>query len=161
MKLWIVITDGARARIFSCAGRGQPLSEVAGLIHPRSLAKGHEILADRPGRIRAGLKGCAVTAMPPHTDPRDVEAERFARDVARALRDGRERGAFEHLGLIAPPRFLGRLRDHLDARVRDRVVASVAKDLAHVAPSGLPPHLSEVFDGAEHAALAAGSGEAR
>ena len=85
MKLWILIADASRARIFSSAGTALPLREVNRMIHPRSRAKGTEILTSRPGRVRTGPNGRNVSAMPPHTEPKEVEAVRFAPSLSQLL----------------------------------------------------------------------------
>src|SRR5688572_5818972 len=129
MKLWILIADKSRGRVFASAGRGRDLTEVRGFVHPAGRQGDREILTDRAGRVRTGLAGRAVTALSPHTDPKEVEAERFAAELARVLDHAREREEFNALALIAPPHFLGLLRDRLDEQTRQRVVASEHKDL--------------------------------
>jgi protein required for attachment to host cells len=145
MKLWILIADEGRARLFASAGRGREVKEVKGFVHPAARQEDGDLVTDRPGRARAGLAGRAVTALSPHSDPKEIEAERFAAELAGSLGRARERKEFEGLMLVAPPHFLGLLRAHLDEQTRQTVLASAHKDLTLVAPCELAPHLSEVF----------------
>ena len=138
MKLWILIADAGRARVFSTEGRAVPLREVEGLIHPRSRLKGSAILTSRPGRVRTGLNGRNVTAMPPQTDPKEVEAERFADSLSETLRRAHQRGEFGHLAIAAPPHFLGLLRGRLDGQVRKCLVGCLHKDYSHATPTRSP-----------------------
>jgi protein required for attachment to host cells len=148
MKLWILIADEGRARVFASAGRGRDLSEVQGFVHPAGRLDDRDLVSDRPGRTRTGLAGRAVTAMSPHTDPKRVEAERFAAGLATSLGRARERKEFEGLVLVAPPRFLGLLRDRLDGQTRQTVLACQHKDLTLVEARDLAPHLSAALDAA-------------
>ena len=88
MKLWILICDASRARVFSASCTGGPLLEVEGFVHPKSRLKGSDIMTDRPGRVRTGLGGKSATAMPPHTDPKDVAAADFAAELVRVPPSG-------------------------------------------------------------------------
>jgi protein required for attachment to host cells len=155
MKLWILICDASRARVFTAPCTGGPLLETEGFVHPKSRLKGADIMTDRPGRVRTGLGGKSATAMPPQTDPKDVAAADFAAELVRVLERAREQGEFELLALVAPPRFLGLVRAGLDEQTRRRVVACLPKELTLLAALELPPHLSEVFDAAARAELAA------
>jgi protein required for attachment to host cells len=154
MNLLILIADESRARAFACDGRNSPLREIEAFIHPKGRLKDQQIVTDRPGRVRTGLGGRAVTAMSPHTDPKQVEAEHFAAELANLMGRALEHGEFELLALIAPPRFLGLLRDKLSEPVRRRLVASAARELTLLEARDLPAHLSEVLNAAEQASLA-------
>lgn len=155
MKLWILICDASRARVFSARCTGGPLLEVEGFVHPKSRLKGADIMTDRPGRVRTGLGGRSVTAMPPHTDPKDVAAADFAVELVQVLGRAREQGEFDLLALVAAPRFLGLVRTGLGEQTRKRVVSWVAKDLTLLNAQELPAHLTGVFDAAARAELAA------
>ena len=155
MKLWILICDASRARVFSASCTGGPLLEVEGFVHPKSRLKDADIMSDRPGRVRTGLGGRSATAMPPHTDPKDVTAADFAAELVRVLERAREQGEFDLLALVAPPRFLGLVRAGLDEHTCERVVSWVDKELTLVNAQELPAHLTGVFDAAARAELAA------
>ena len=144
MKLWILIADAGRARIFSSDGNALPLREVNGMIHPRSRVRGSELFTSRPGRVRTGPNGRNVSAMPPHTEPKEVEAVRFAQSLSQLLQRARHRGSFEQLAIAAPPHFLGLLRDRLDVQVRKCLVTCLNKDYTLTPSRDLPPLLEGV-----------------
>lgn len=121
------------------------------MIHPRSRVKGSAILTSRPGRVRAGPDGRNVSAMSPHTEPKEVEAGRFAQSLSQLLRCGRHRGSFEQVAIAAPPHFLGLLRDQLDGRVRKCLVACLPKDYTLTPSQDLPPLLEGVRRAASRA----------
>jgi protein required for attachment to host cells len=141
---WILVGDASRARLFSTPGKRKPWSLVREFDHPGSRAKGSEIMADRPGRMQQSGSS-ARPAMEPSTPPKEVEAERFAQELAAVLETGHGRNSFEQLILVAPPQFLGLLRKCLNAPLAKRIVATVDKDLTQVHERELPERLAEVI----------------
>ncbi len=128
MKTWVIVSDAARARLYALAGRGSPLEELQDLVHPAARLKGTEIEADRPGRA-FDSHGEQRHAMAPSTDPRQEEAMRFAREITDLLRSGLDARRFDQLCVIAPPQFMGLLRETMDDRVRRTVKGELVKDL--------------------------------
>lgn len=125
---WIVVADAARARLFGRKKKFSPMEELDTLLHPESRLRRDELVTDRPGQVQES-HGHGESANEPTSDPKDVEAETFARELADKLSHARVEGRFDHLVLVADPRFLGRLRQRLDGDTRQRVVAEVAKEL--------------------------------
>lgn len=125
-KQWILVADAAAARLFSRENAGA-LSRVAALYHDDS--RKHE------GDLRTGGKG-EVEDSAAHgrhqADPQTRTAEKhgdiFAKKVADKLKAGCNQQQFDELVLVAAPQFLGRLRDHLDSPVSQRVAATIDKD---------------------------------
>lgn len=138
------MADGSRARLFASHGRGSAIEtvsegELQGLNVP-----GREINSDRPGRTFDSA-GAGRHAKEPKTDPREVEKQRFTRDLAKMLHKELGKGRFEQLVLVAPPQELGRLRAELSAAVSERVSAELNKDLTHETPTELAKHLKAVM----------------
>jgi protein required for attachment to host cells len=130
MKTWVIVADASRARLYELEGRGQPLTELQDLVHPEARLKGMEIESDRPGRA-FDTRGDQRHAMAPPTEPKHEEAMRFAREVAALLREGFDAHRFRQLCVVAPPQFMGLLRDEIDGPVRAAVKAELSKDLTH------------------------------
>ena len=127
-KYWVVAADASRARIFSREKKFSPLAEEEGLVHGESRLKREELTRDRPGQVfESATPGENINAEP--TDPRSREAEVFARELGEKLGAIRASGQMQGLTLIAEPRFLGRLRDHLDRPTREQVLFEVGKNL--------------------------------
>jgi protein required for attachment to host cells len=155
MKLWILIADESRARVLAPGAARGPLREIEGFVHTRSRMSNRDLVSDRPGQVRTGRLGQTVMAIPPHTDPKEAEVDHFAADLANRLRDARRRGSFDQVALVAPPKFLGLLRGHLDARTARCVVAQAAKNLTRMDTRSARPHLREVLTTVRKAELAA------
>lgn len=114
----LVVADAGRARFYELDDEMSDLVEVIDLIHPEARMKAAEMVEGEAGRLV------------PHTDRKDVEDERFAREVASEL-EKRVNG-FESLHLAAPPRFLGQIRKVLHGNVEKKMRSSLAKDLTKV-----------------------------
>lgn len=138
---WVVVADGARARILA----GDPAAGTLELVMPelvgRGREKGAELMADRPGRSIDSSHVGDRHAMEPPTDPKEVEKQRFVRQLAERLTEALTEGRFARLVLVAPPRVLGELRAVLPEKVRAAVVHEVDKDLTWVPVHELPGHL--------------------
>jgi protein required for attachment to host cells len=142
---WILISDASRARLFAASSRQKPWTLVRELEHPQSRAKGQDIMADKPGRVKQSMGAGSRPAMEPVTPPKEVEAEHFAQQLAAVLEDGHGRNDYARLVLAAPPSFLGLLRKALSTQVGKRVVASVDKDYTQLHERDLPERLSDVL----------------
>lgn len=139
---WILVADGARARVLKHHGRGAGLEpaldeEMVGM------ALGHQtrdLVSDQPGEGRDRV-GYAQRRMDPPTEPQRHAKLEFARDVARMLADALNRGEFDRLVVCAPPKALGDLRQELPKNVRDRVVGEVNKDLTKARDDEVREHV--------------------
>ena len=140
---WLVIADASRARILATRDRQleviRELSDAAGRAHGRAFTP------DRPGRIGKSASHSSVSALDRHTPPKQVEAEAFAREIARVLDEGHSAHAFDALALVAPPHFLGLLRKSLSPPVRRTVLTSAHKELTWAQPRELSEHLKDVI----------------
>ena len=145
-KTWILIADGARARLVEKQGPGGTLVPVGSAAFAASHAPSRDFGTDKPGRTH-DRSGTRQTAMEPRQDWHTFEKEKFATDMAHLLDREAERDAFDRLVLVAPPKTLGVLRDQLGADARGRVVAELGKDLTHLTDHELVPHLDGVFRG--------------
>ena len=141
-KIWVVVADSAYARFFQTDSRIGPLTEFKDLTHPEARLKNGDLRSDGAGRT-FDSGGMGRHAKEQRVEPREEEALRFAREVAQALAAGRNGGEYERLTIVAPPRFLGMLRDAIDTQVQAAIVAEVGKDLVHHSPQQIRDALPE------------------
>ena len=125
---WILVAESACARLFVRAAPRGDVREIERFDHPDSRKKGHELETDRSGGVDQS-HGHALSDSREKGAGQRIEADTFARRLADHLQTARGRNEFEQLVLIADPRFLGMLRDHLDDVTLDCVIASVDKNL--------------------------------
>src|SRR2546423_224637 len=107
----------------------------------RDLAKGRK--SARPSTRRSRAVRGALKRQPRSSASRRVEAEHFARQVAKALEDGLNKKSYESLVLVTPPAFLGLLRSVLNERVLERVSATIEKDYLHLDQTDLRERLRD------------------
>ena len=125
---WILVANEARARLFEQAADGGDLRELACFTSPEGRAPGRDTTTDRPPTVNESM-GFARHAIEPHTTLREKKADRFARELEKALEQGRVDHAFDGLVLIAPPRFLGALHGAFAPTLRRCVVHEVRRNL--------------------------------
>lgn len=131
-RTWILLCEASRARLFTNDGRGR-LTEQSAYAHPGSRAHGLDMASDRPGR-RSDGPGPHRSGLSPDTEPKEVEAQRFAISLAALLKQGLNNHAYDELVLAAPPHFLGLLRNALDGQVAARIAATFDKNLIALNP---------------------------
>jgi protein required for attachment to host cells len=131
---WVVVADGARARIFETHRRAPGLRPVLPYDLTINRLKDSERWSDRAGQ-RHQSGGYGRPPMVPSGDPVEHEHELLAREVAAVLAHGRNEHRVEAIVLVAAPAFLGLLRQLIDPQTRALVVAEDARDL-----SRLPEH---------------------
>jgi protein required for attachment to host cells len=125
---WLVVANAARARVLEQTDEVGVFKPVADLVHPQSRLKGEQLGSDRPGHAHAEGAGRAGTFYAPHTDPREREHDRFAREVAAVVDDGVAQERCAGITLVASDPFLGQLKSHLGSRARKLLLRTVAAD---------------------------------
>lgn len=117
-QTWILVGDGSHARFFQTENASSPWQMLRRVDREHSREK-----TDRA------------------TTHEDHGEHGFARQLVAELETARESGAFKHLVLVAPPKFLGQLRTELPAPLQACIVNSVDKDYAHMSEDELPKHI--------------------
>lgn len=142
-KTWIVVADGAKARIFQRSGRHGPLAPVPGeyFVEPEARRPTRDIGADRPGRVQESANA-ARHAMEPRVDWHRFAKAQFAKGVASALETAALAGKYDSLILVAPPQALGDLRGALGGKTHALVEAEIGKDLTNLPDHELPAYLA-------------------
>ncbi|GAB3029717.1 MULTISPECIES: host attachment family protein [Oleiagrimonas] len=108
---WILVADGAEARLFRNAGTDYRLSlEQIELIQPRDL------LDEGPSGHR-----------PPESDEQSTDEATFAKQLANRLNAAALQNTYAHLVLVADPQTLGQMRPQLHKETQRRLLMEVAK----------------------------------
>ena len=141
---WILIADGARARIVLNDGPGRGIKPGQNKEFEGVNAPSREIVSDKPGRAFDSA-GQGRHSMEPRTDPHVHEQRAFHHRIAAYLDSAAKRGDFDRLIVVAPPKALGNLRSELTEPTRAKVVGELNKDLTHVPIHDLAAHLSSVL----------------
>lgn len=136
-KLWILVANASRARLFATDAKAEgDWDLIEEFQHDESRAKAFELL-NQPDNPNAGtLHGPPVENEP--NGRKEMEHDRFARQLSDVLDKGHDRKAFHKLVIAAPPEFLGRLRRLLSSRVKQRVMLDVDADYSSLPARDLP-----------------------
>lgn len=143
-RSWIVIADGARARILENTGPGQGLTPLPEQEMQQDHKPSRDIDADRPGRTHDRM-GPQRHAMEPPTDAHRQEKRRFAEDLAELLNTAARLNSYDRLILVAPAKTLGDLRQALGKEAAAKVDGELSKDLTPIPDHQLAGHLGDVI----------------
>lgn len=138
---WILVANASSAVVLRNDGPKKGLVRVKALEHAASREKGSDLVTDRPGHTLS--RGNGRGAYVPAKTPKEIEADRFALELARELDHGRRSNAYQRLILVASPHFMGLVNHHLDPHVTQLVSASIEKDYTRLDEKELAGHLED------------------
>lgn len=144
VKTWILIADGARARILENDGPGHGLKPVPDCEFEADRLRDQDIDADRPGRA-FDSHGQGRHAMEAPTSPARKAKEIFARQLVTHLEKALAKQAFERLVVVAPAKTLGDIRAALPKDLAARLTGELAKDLTKIRNDDMAEHLKDVL----------------
>jgi protein required for attachment to host cells len=138
----VLVAHDAGARLFDQTGPGKGLIELSSIDFEDGRRSLSEINADRPGRT-FNSKGGGRHAYESHDDARNHAVQHFARTLVEELQLAHHRGEFGQLVVIAPPRFLGFLREAMNGTLSKVLLGTIAKDLPRASEAELCEHVSQ------------------
>jgi protein required for attachment to host cells len=138
-RLYVLVADSAMARFFKAKTPVRSIEEILDHPHREGRQKNSDLYTDRPGSNHGGAGGYQTYDRETDEDP---ENARFARELGEYLNKARHKGQFDNLILVAPPKFLGVLRNHLSKECLGAVMKSIDKDLVREDAAAITRHLS-------------------
>ena len=157
---WILVCDASRAHLYREEPKGRGFTLLESMEHEDSRARVRDLMADAQGRKPNGNPhGMGNTSPPgtalngnylgrpgaaPDTDPKAVEAQKFARELAGRLEKGLVEHEYDKLVLIAPPQFLGLLKNTVGTQVSKHLEDTINKDLSWLDGPRLEERLREL-----------------
>src|SRR2546427_2072317 len=124
---WIIAADSSRARILQVTDREKRLAEIEDLLNPEGRVDDRQLTTDAHARFH-GSSGPASDGE--ETSASEHATELFAKRVGDYLDKARTAHRYDRLHLIAPPKFLGKLRKELGKEVEKLVAEELPKDLS-------------------------------
>ena len=131
---WVLVMDGAHARIFQRDHHSAPLYTIKSLHHTHELTSAHG--HDKPGRTFEG--GTPERhAYEAKTDWHDHQKEIFAQELAQLFIKEHQGKKFKKAYLVCPAKIMGFLHPYLRSYMKklpkaDKVIIQeIAKDLTH------------------------------
>ena len=140
-KLWVVVADQSKARIFTVTDRRSALLDVGELEHPEARDREQTLTSDRPGRS-FDSKGQGRHAMGSTVEPGKQETIHFAKQVADHVQAAHNEGRCDRLLLVAGPPMLGLLRENLKTS-SSMEISEVEKNLGQYDALEIRKHLPE------------------
>lgn len=142
---WILIADGAQAKVFEHAGPGKGLRIIDGLQFEQEPLQAREIMADRPGNSIGSQGARNSGGVEYSSDPVAVRERRFVENVAEELEKRLQKGEFERLIVAAAPTALGDLRPVFSKALKETIVGELPKDLTNIPTPKLETHFADLL----------------
>ncbi len=133
-KLWILIADSTKARIFTTESARSPLVELDGLSQADVNAGSDNFSSAGVDSNGYDLSGHGRNDLEPIADVKESEAQHFARDVVAYLENGVDQMRCNRLVIAAAPAFLGLLREKLNNRIRSLIRYEFDKNFTQLNP---------------------------
>ena len=141
-RTWIVVADGAKARILLYKPRHKGVQQLPdGEFHDPHLST-HDLVTDRQLRVHESV-GAARHAVEPRTDPHKQREEQFLARLAAHLEQAGRRDEFEHLVVVAPATAMGELRKDFGPHLQKRLFAEIVHDYTHQSNDYIYQHIKD------------------
>lgn len=142
MSVWILVANASKAFLYHANHlHSKTLELLATFHHPESREKDMNLVSDHPGRLQTNHS--ARSTYEQH-DPKEIEAENFAKQLSRCLILGKKQNKYEKLLIIAPPHFYGFLHKNMSRHMthtlhipKDYTRLSVDKLITYIKESNL------------------------
>jgi protein required for attachment to host cells len=148
---WVLLANGARARLFERDPENHAMRELASFVHPDSRLKAADLSRDRAGQ---GATGAGRAHFEPPTSPKERELQHFAEQLAEHLEEAARAERLAGWTLIASSPFLGRLRGALGSVSAARLTNHVDRDLTACMGQELERRVAELLPAAPGAETA-------
>ncbi len=126
---WIVVADESSAVVFARDTKRAPLRELFTLENETARKRMGELISDRGGRSFDSHGQGRHTMAKEKSDPKKHAATLFAKQIAERIGKAVHNGSCRGFALIAPPRFLGVLRDAVSIAAKIEPFATVDKEV--------------------------------
>lgn len=126
---WVIVADESSATLYSRTSRRGDLEKVQTLRNEDGRKRAGEILADRGGRSFDSFGKGRHTLAREKSGPKTHIAEQFAKQIAEYVGDIVRAGGCRGYSLVAPPKFLGILRDAVYRNCKLEPITTIDKEL--------------------------------
>jgi protein required for attachment to host cells len=136
-KTWVVVAESSRAKIFEVEQNEsiKSLKELMGFTHSVSRSHKQQLSGSQQKESRHSK---LTSSLDTH---KDHERSEFARSIGEHLNSARNKGQFNKLILMSPPKFLGDLRKNLGHETNKYVVSAIDKNLVRHTIKDIEAHM--------------------
>ncbi|EQD24550.1 MAG: host attachment protein [Nitrospirae bacterium] len=142
---WILVANATSALLWKSRGTGHDLELERRFEHPEGRLKNLDLASDAGGRNATPDGQGSRPGTQWSTSPREVESEKFARELVHELSAGLSARKYDRLLLAASPDFMGKIRESLDNRLQEKVAATVVRDYTILTARELREKLASVL----------------
>ncbi len=144
VRTWILIADGARARIVMNDGPNHGIKAVKGMDFriEHKPANGN-LIEDPHHHFHSTAAGFQIMEF--DTETHLDEKHLFAGELASVLEGEMYKKSFDRMIIFAAPAMLGELRTSLSPHLMNKVIEQVPKDLTHIPNKQLSRHIENVL----------------
>jgi protein required for attachment to host cells len=143
-KVWILVADAGTARLFRVDSPTGELIELSTDTNKAARMPQRELTADKPGEQTSHAKD-SRSVVDSGTEPKDNEVHKFVHSIVEKLEKARTAGEMEKLYVVAPPAFLGELRQEMKPALASLVTEEINKDFTHLSARDLRKQLPELI----------------
>lgn len=143
--MWILVADGAKARLFEGDPRRGRLKLAMPELHGHGREKSSELMSDHLGRSFES-HGSLRHGIQPRTDPQEQEKHRFTAHLVDLLTTAADEKRFTQLVVVVPAKMLGELREMLPKRIAGMILTELERDLTNESEPALTEHLRHLLD---------------
>lgn len=136
---WIVAADSSRARVLQAGNRSEHLTQIEDMVNPEARMNDRELTTDAHPRLRGGGSGSDRE----ETSASEHATDLFVKRIAEHLDKARMAHRYDRLHLVAPPKFLGKLRKAIGPEVEKLVTEEIPKDLSWLNTHELDKRLND------------------
>jgi protein required for attachment to host cells len=145
MKTWILIASASEAHCYAYNNKkhldGRLMLELIDKHeNPSNRKKEDDLVTGRTGSYRTGS---AHGSYAPSSDPKETDADHFAKMLASLLDSGRMAHEYDNLVLIVPPHFQGLMNKHLKKEIAPLISIIIQKDYTQLPIKELEIQLAE------------------
>ena len=142
-NVWVLVCDAAKARVFEIRVGDPTWHTVELVLHEGSRSKASELVGGPSGTRSSEGRSVHHNALAPASSPKEVEKDGFAHTLATTLDQAMRSARFRKWVLVAPPHFLGLMRNELTSELEKHLLTTVAKDYNDLAVHELSERLRD------------------
>ncbi|MBS3805645.1 MAG: host attachment protein [Oleiphilaceae bacterium] len=138
----ILVADASIAKLFRVDSPTGELIEIRTEENKEARLPGRKLTRDKPGEQTSHARD-SRSQVDSAAEPKQNETHRFAQSIVEKLEEARTAGEIDKLYVIAPPGFLGELRQKMKPPLKSLLVEEINKDLTHLNARDLRKQLPE------------------
>lgn len=140
---WILVANSCLAKVYRLVRFPTQIEEVTTIEFPSARLQNKDLVSSAPGR-NFNRGGTRRHSYEPESDPHQLEVEKFAKQLSGFLTTSLNKGDFGRLYLFASPNFLGLLRQHMDPKIVETIIAEIPKDMPDHKKSDIEKQLAQL-----------------